>query len=87
MDSQTGGKINISKTMNFQINMGTIATSVIGAALIGGFTGFWTVSQNTLVNTKDVERVKQEVQEIKEEQQKTQDILYQILREVKKWAM
>ena len=70
--------------MNFQINMGTIATSVIGAALIGGFTGFWTVSQNTLVNTKDVERVKQEVQEIKEEQQKTQDILYEILREVKK---
>jgi hypothetical protein len=70
--------------MNFQINMGTIATSVIGAALIGGFTGFWTVSQNTLVNTKDVESVKSDVQELKQKQQKQEDLLYQILREVKK---
>ena len=70
--------------MNFQINMGTIATSVIGAALIGGFTGFWTVSQNTLVNTKDVERVKSDVQELKQKQQKQEDLLYEILREVKK---
>ena len=64
--------------------MGTIATSVIGAALIGGFTGFWTVSQNTLVNTKDVERVKSDVQELKQKQQKQEDLLYEILREVKK---
>jgi hypothetical protein len=70
--------------MNFQINMGTIGTSVIGAALIGGFTGFWTVSQNTLVNTKDVESVKSDVQELKQKQQKQEDLLYQILREVKK---
>jgi len=70
--------------MDFKINMGTLLTSVLGAALIGGFTGFWTVSQNTLVNTKDVEKVKEDVQELKTEQQKTQDLLYQILREVKK---
>lgn len=70
--------------MNFQINMGTIATSVIGAALIGGFTGFWTVSQNTLVNTKDVEKVKEQIQDLKQNQQKQEDILFQILREVKK---
>jgi hypothetical protein len=64
--------------------MGTIATSVIGAALIGGFTGFWTVSQNTLVNTKDVEKVKEDVRELKDTQKQQQEILYQILREVKK---
>lgn len=70
--------------MDFKINMGTIATSVIGAALIGGFTGFWTVSQNTLVNTKDVEKVKEQIQDLKQNQQKQEDILFQILREVKK---
>ena len=70
--------------MDFKINMGTIATSVIGAALIGGFTGFWTVSQNTLVNTKDVEKVKEQIQDLKQNQQKQEDILIQILREVKK---
>jgi hypothetical protein len=70
--------------MDFKINMGTIATSVIGAALIGGFTGFWTVSQNTLVNTKDVEKVKEDVRELKDTQKQQQEILYQILREVKK---
>ncbi len=64
--------------------MGTIATSVIGAAIIGSFTGFYTVSQNTLVNTKDVESVKSDVQELKQTQKYQQEILYQILREVKK---
>lgn len=70
--------------MDFKINMGTIVTSVLGAAIIGGFTGFWTVSQNTLVNTKDVESVKEDVQELKQNQKEQQQILYQILREVKK---
>lgn len=70
--------------MDFKINMGTIATSVIGAAIIGGFTGFYTVSQNTLVNTKDVESVKSDVQELKQTQKDQQQILYQILKEVKK---
>ena len=70
--------------MNIPINMGTLITSVLGAAIIGGFGGMWTVSQNTLVNTKDVEKVKEDVQELKTEQQKQQDLLYQILREVKK---
>ena len=70
--------------MDFKINMGTIVTSVFGAAIIGGFTGFWTVSQNTLVNTKDVESVKEDVQELKQNQKEQQQILYQILREVKK---
>lgn len=70
--------------MEFKINMGTIITSVFGAAIIGGFTGFWTVSQNTLVNTKDVEKVKEQIQDLKQNQQKQEDILIQILREVKK---
>ena len=70
--------------MNFKINMGTIATSIIGAALIGGFTGFWTVSQNTLVNTKDVQTVKDDVEELKESQKEQQKLLIEILREVKK---
>lgn len=70
--------------MEFKINMGTIITSVLGAAIIGGFTGFWTVSQNTLVNTKDVEKVKEDVQELKKSQDQHQQLLYEILREVKK---
>lgn len=70
--------------MDFKINMGTLLTSVLGAALIGGFTGFWTVSQNTLVNTKDVEKVKEDVQELKKNQEKQNDILIQILQNTKK---
>ena len=73
--------------MDLKINMGTIVTSVIGAALIGGFTGFWTVSQNTLVNTKDVEKVKEDVQELKKNVEKQNDILIQILQNTKKWMM
>ena len=64
--------------------MGTLITSVLGAAIIGGFGGMWTVSQNTLVNTKDVEKVKEDVQELKQNQKEQQQLLYQILREVKK---
>jgi len=64
--------------------MGTLLTSVLGAALIGGFTGFWTVSQNTLVNTKDVEKVKEEIQDLKKNQEKQNDILIQILQNTKK---
>jgi len=70
--------------MDLKINMGTIATSIIGAALIGGFTGFWTVSQNTLVNTKDVQTVKDDVEELKDAQKEQQKLLIEILREVKK---
>ena len=70
--------------MDVKINMGTILTSVFGAAIIGGFTGFWTVSKNTIVNTKDVESVKEDVRELKQNQKEQQQILYQILREVKK---
>ena len=70
--------------MEFKINMGTIITSVFGAAIIGGFTGFWTVSQNTLVNTKDVEKVKEDMRELKETQKEDRQLLYQILKEVKK---
>ena len=70
--------------MDFKINMGTLLTSVLGAALIGGFTGFWTVSQKTLVNTKDVEKVKEDVQELKKNQEKQNDLLLQILQNTKK---
>ena len=70
--------------MDFKINMGTLLTSVLGAALIGGFTGFWTVSQNTLVNTKDVEKVKEDVHELKKNQEKQNDLLLQILQNTKK---
>lgn len=70
--------------MELKINMGTIITSVLGAAIIGGYTGFWTVSQNTLVNTKDVEKVKEDVKEVKESQKEQQKILIEILREIKK---
>jgi len=82
--SSRKNQINIPKKMDFKINMGTLLTSVLGAALIGGFTGFWTVSQNTLVNTKDVEKVKEDVQELKKNQEKQNDLLLQILQNTKK---
>tara|TARA_R110000868_G_scaffold146563_2_gene367389 strand:+ start:1755 stop:1949 length:195 start_codon:yes stop_codon:yes gene_type:complete len=64
--------------------MGTLLTTVLGAAVIGGYTGFWTISQNTLVNTKDVEKVKEQMQELKKNQEKQNDILIQILQNTKK---
>ena len=70
--------------MDFKVNMGKLLTSVLGAAQIGGFTGFWTVSQNTLVNTKDVEKVKEDVQELKKNQEKHNYLLLQILQNTKK---
>ena len=70
--------------MDFRINMGTLLTTVLGAAVIGGYTGFWTISQNTLVNTKDVEKVKEQMQELKKNQEKQNDILIQILQNTKK---
>jgi uncharacterized membrane protein (DUF106 family) len=66
--------------MDLKVNMGTIATSVIGAALIGGITGFYSVSQKTVVNSKDVQSVKEDVNEIKEEQKEQKQLLIELLR-------
>jgi uncharacterized membrane protein (DUF106 family) len=66
--------------MDLKVNMGTIATSVLCAAIIGGFSGFYSVSQKTIVNSKDVQSVKEDVQEIKQDQKEQKQLLMELLR-------
>ncbi len=64
--------------------MGTIATSIIGAAIIGGFTSFWGLQQKTMVQEQKILQMEKTLQEIKQDSQKQEDLMIQILREVKK---
>ena len=67
-----------------ELNMGTIATSLIGAAIIGGFTTFWGLQQKTMVQEQKILQMEKTLQEIKQDSQKQEDLMIQILREVKK---
>jgi hypothetical protein len=67
-----------------ELNMGTIATSIIGAAIIGGFTSFWGLQQKTMVQEQKILQMEKTLQEIKQDSQKQEDLMIQILREVKK---
>lgn len=53
--------------------MGTIATSLIGAAIIGGFTGFWGLQQKTTIQEQKIIQIEKTLQEVKEEQQRKLD--------------
>ncbi len=64
--------------------MGTIVTSIIGAAIIGGFTSFWGLQQKTMVQEQKILQMEKTLQEIKQDSQKQEDLMIQILREVKK---
>ena len=64
--------------------MGTIATSLIGAAIIGGFTSFWGLQQKTMVQEQKIIQMEKTLQEVKEDSKKQEDLLLDILREVKK---
>ena len=59
--------------VEWNMNMGILGVSLLGSAIIGGFTGFWGfnvkqhVQENTIQNIKeDVEKSKTDIEEIKE---------------------
>jgi hypothetical protein len=56
-----------------ELNMGTIATSLIGAAVIGGFTSFWGLQQKTVVQEQKIIQIEKTLQELKQEQEKKLD--------------
>ena len=64
-----------------ELNMGTIATSLIGAAIIGGFTSFWGLQQKTAVQEQKIIQIEKTLQEIKEGTDKKLD---KILDEVQR---
>ena len=64
-----------------ELNMGTIATSLIGAAIIGGVTSFWGLQQKTAVQEQKIIQIEKTLQEIKEGTDKKLD---KILDEVQR---
>lgn len=59
--------------VEWNMNMGVLGVSLLGSAIIGGFTGFWGfnvkqhVQENNIQNIKeDVEKSKTDIEEIKE---------------------
>ena len=53
--------------------MGTIATSLIGAAIIGGVTSFWGLQQKTTIQEQKIIQIERTLQEVKEEQERKLD--------------
>jgi hypothetical protein len=51
-----------------ELNMGTIATSLIGAAIIGGVTSFWGLQQKTTIQEQKIIQIEKTLQELKENQ-------------------
>jgi hypothetical protein len=62
-----------------ELNMGTIATSLVGAAIIGGFTSFWGLQQKTAVQEQKIIQIEQTLKEVKEEQDKKLDRIIEAL--------
>lgn len=56
-----------------ELNMGTIATSLIGAAIIGGVTSFWGLQQKTTIQEQKIIQIERTLQDLKEEQEKKLD--------------
>lgn len=56
-----------------ELNMGTIATSLLGAAIIGGFTSFWGLQQKTTIQEQKIIQIEKTLQELKEEQERKLD--------------
>ncbi|MFZ9740392.1 MAG: hypothetical protein ACO3CQ_00680 [Candidatus Nanopelagicaceae bacterium] len=67
-----------------ELNMGTIATSLIGAAIIGGVTSFWGLQQKTTIQEQKIIQMERTLQEMKDDSDKQQEMMMEILREVKK---
>jgi hypothetical protein len=53
--------------------MGTIATSLIGAAIIGGVTSFWGLQQKTTIQEQKIIQIEKTLQDLKEEQERKLD--------------
>jgi hypothetical protein len=51
-----------------ELNMGTIATSLIGAAIIGGVTSFWGLQQKTTIQEQKIIQIEKTLQELKDNQ-------------------
>jgi hypothetical protein len=62
-----------------ELNMGTIATSLVGAAIIGGFTSFWGLQQKTAVQEQKIIQIEKTLQEVKEQQEKKLDRIIEAL--------
>lgn len=56
-----------------ELNMGTIATSLVGAAIIGGFTSFWGLQQKTTIQEQKIIQIEKTLQEVKEQQEEKLD--------------
>jgi len=56
-----------------ELNMGTIATSLIGAAIIGGVTSFWGLQQKTTIQEQKIIQIEKTLQDLKEEQERKLD--------------
>ena len=67
-----------------ELNMGTIATSLIGAAIIGGVTSFWGLQQKTTIQEQKIIQIERTLQELKEEGKQTDDKIDKILDAVRK---
>ena len=50
-----------------ELNMGTIATSLFGAAIIGGFTSFWGLQQKTTIQEQKIIQIEKTLQEMKDD--------------------
>jgi len=61
--------------------MGTIATSLLGAAIIGGFTSFWGLQQKTTIQEQKIIQIEKTLQEMKEN---TDDKLDRIIDKIDK---
>ena len=66
-----------------ELNMGTIATSLIGAAIIGGVTSFWGLQQKTTIQEQKIIQIERTLQELKEEGKQTDDKIDRILDAVR----
>ena len=64
-----------------ELNMGTIATSLLGAAIIGGFTSFWGLQQKTTIQEQKIIQIEKTLQEMKEN---TDDKLDRIIDKIDK---
>ena len=62
-----------------ELNMGTIATSLVGAAIIGAFTSFWGLQQKTVVQEQKIIQIEKTLQQVKEQQEKKLDIIIDAL--------
>ena len=77
--------------VEWNMNMGVLGVSLLGSAIIGGFSGFWSVKvkqhvqENTIQHIKeDVEKSKEDIEQIKESVIKQETRQMMILEELQR---